>query len=94
MDSGELEEARKDAAAAWQALGEAAQALRAAAGHATDAAALLAKLLAQGGDLAEAFRDPGRTLEKVASRASRLGEDLADVFLGAGRGAHHHHPSH
>lgn len=53
---------------------------RAAAGHATDAAALLAKLLAQGGDLAEAFRDPGRTLEKVASRASRLGEDLADVF--------------
>ena len=80
MDSGELEEAGKDAAAAWQALGEAAQALRAAAGHATDAAALLAKLLAQGGDLAEAFRDPGRTLEKVASRASRLGEDLADVF--------------
>ena len=80
MDSGELEAAGKDAAAAWQALGEAAQALRAAAGHAADAAALLAKLLAQGGDIAEAFRDPGRTLEKVASRASRLGEDLAGVF--------------
>ena len=80
IDSGELEEAGEDAAAAWQALGEAAQSLLAAARNAADAAALLPDLLAQGGDIAEAFRDPGKTLEKLASRASSLGEDLYDVF--------------
>ena len=61
-------------------MGEAAQSLLAAARDAADAAALLPDLLAQGGDIAEAFRDPGKTLEKLASRASSLGEDLYDVF--------------
>ena len=40
----------------------------------------LPELLAQGGDIAEALRAPGRTLEKLASRAAGLGEDLADIF--------------
>ena len=80
LDGAELEAAGEDAAAAWRALGEAAQSLLDAAGHAADAAALLPELLAQGGDIAEAFRTPGRTLEKLAARASGLGEDLAGIF--------------
>ena len=80
VDGDELEAAGEDAAAAWQALGAAAQSLLDAARHTANAASLLPELLAQGGDIAEAFRDPGRTLEKLASRAAGLGEDLADIF--------------
>ena len=75
-----LDSAGEDAAAAWQALRTAAQSLLDAAGHTADAASLLPELLAQGGDIAEALRAPGRTLEKLASRAAGLGEDLADIF--------------
>lgn len=80
LDGDALESAGEDAAAAWQALRAAAQSLLDAAGHAADAASLLPELLAQGGDIAEALRAPGRTLEKLASRAAGLGEDLADIF--------------
>ena len=80
VDGDALESAGEDAAATWQSLGAAAQSLRDAAGHAADAASLLPELLAQGGDIAEALRGPGRTLEKLASRAAGLGEDLADIF--------------
>ena len=80
LDGDALDSAGEDAAAAWQALRAAAQSLLDAAGHATDAASLLPELLAQGGDIAEALRAPGRTLEKLASRAADLGEDLADIF--------------
>ena len=80
LDGDALDSAGEDAAAAWQALRAAAQSLLDAAGHAADAASLLPELLAQGGDIAEALRAPGRTLEKLASRAAGLGEDLADIF--------------
>ena len=80
VDGDALDSAGEDAAAAWQALRTAAQSLLDAAGHAADAASLLPELLAQGGDIAEALRAPGRTLEKLASRAAGLGEDLADIF--------------
>lgn len=80
LDGDALESAGEDAAAAWQALRTAAQSLLDAAGHTADAASLLPELLAQGGDIAEALRAPGRTLEKLASRAAGLGEDLADIF--------------
>ena len=80
LDGDALESAGEDAAAAWQALRAAAQSLLDAAGHTADAASLLPELLAQGGDIAEALRAPGRTLEKLASRAAGLGEDLADIF--------------
>ena len=80
LDGDALESAGEDAAAAWQALRAAAQSLLDAAGHTADAASLLPELLAQGGDIAEALRAPGRTLEKLASRAASLGEDLADIF--------------
>ena len=80
LDGDALESAGEDAAAAWQALRAAAQSLLDAAGHTADAASLLLELLAQGGDIAEALRAPGRTLEKLASRAAGLGEDLADIF--------------
>ena len=80
LDGDALGSAGEDAAAAWQALRAAAQSLLDAAGHAADAASLLPELLAQGGDIAEALRAPGRTLEKLASRAAGLGEDLADIF--------------
>ena len=80
LDGDALDSAGEDAAAAWQALRTAAQSLLDAAGHAADAASLLLELLAQGGDIAEALRAPGRTLEKLASRAAGLGEDLADIF--------------
>ena len=80
LDGDALESAGEDAAAAWQALRAAAQSLLDAAGHTADAASLLPELLAQGGDIAEALRVPGRTLEKLASRAAGLGEDLADIF--------------
>ena len=80
LDSDALDSAGEDAAAAWQALRTAAQSLLDAAGHTADAASLLPELLAQGGDIAEALRAPGRTLEKLASRAAGLGEDLADIF--------------
>lgn len=80
VDGDALDSAGEDAAAAWQALRTAAQSLLDAAGHTADAASLLPELLAQGGDIAEALRAPGRTLEKLASRAAGLGEDLADIF--------------
>lgn len=80
LDGDALDSAGEDAAAAWQALRTAAQSLLDAAGHTADAASLLPELLAQGGDIAEALRAPGRTLEKLASRAAGLGEDLADIF--------------
>ena len=80
LDGDALESAGEDAAAAWQALRAAAQSLLDAAGHTADAASLLPELLTQGGDIAEALRAPGRTLEKLASRAAGLGEDLADIF--------------
>ena len=80
LDGDALDSAGEDAAAAWQALRAAAQSLLDAAGHTADAASLLPELLAQGGDIAEALRVPGRTLEKLASRAAGLGEDLADIF--------------
>ena len=80
LDGDALDSAGEDAAAAWQALRAAAQSLLDAAGHTADAASLLLELLAQGGDIAEALRAPGRTLEKLASRAAGLGEDLADIF--------------
>ena len=80
LDGDALDSAGEDAAAAWQALRAAAQSLLDAAGHTADAASLLPELLAQGGDIAEALRAPGRTLEKLASRAAGLGEDLADIF--------------
>ncbi len=80
LDGDALESAGEDAAAAWQALRTAAQSLLDAAGHTADAASLLPELLTQGGDIAEALRAPGRTLEKLASRAAGLGEDLADIF--------------
>ena len=80
VDGDALDSAGEDAAAAWQALRAAAQSLLDAAGHTADAASLLPELLAQGGDIAEALRAPGRTLEKLASRAAGLGEDLADIF--------------
>ena len=80
LDGDALESAGEDAAAAWQALRAAAQSLLDAAGHTADAASLLPELLAQGGDIAEALRAPVRTLEKLASRAAGLGEDLADIF--------------
>ena len=80
LDGDALDSAGEDAAAAWQALRAAAQSLLDAAGHAADAASLLPELLAQGGDIAEALRAPGRTLEKLTSRAAGLGEDLADIF--------------
>ena len=80
LDGDALESAGEDAAAAWQALRAAAQSLLDAAGHTADAASLLPELLAQGGDIAEALRAPDRTLERLASRATGLGEDLADIF--------------
>ena len=80
LDGDELGAAEEDAAAAWQALGTAAQSLLAAARHVADAAALLPELLAQGGDIADAFQGPGRTLEKLASQASDLSEDLAGIL--------------
>lgn len=80
LDGDALDSAGEDAAAAWQALRTAAQSLLDAAGHTADAASLLPEMLAQGGDIAEALRAPGRTLEKLASRAAGLGEDLADIF--------------
>ena len=80
LDGDALGSAGEDAAAAWQALRAAAQSLLDAAGHTADAASLLLELLTQGGDIAEALRAPGRTLEKLASRAAGLGEDLADIF--------------
>ena len=83
MDSGELEEAGKDAAAAWQALGEAAQALRAAAGHATDAAALLAKLLADdaGGRKSVGTRKFYAVLNQADDKARRAaGEQILAIL--------------